>query len=68
MSRIHDALRKAAKEKTSQVLVGERLDVGPVGVDIPQSILSAGQVAEQARSTRPSEAGNSRRFDDLIQW
>jgi len=67
MSRIHDALRKAAKEKTSQVLVGERLDVGPVGVDIPQSILSAGQVAEQARSTRPSEAGHFLRFDDLIQ-
>jgi len=68
MSRIHDALRKAAKEKPSQVLVGERLDVGPVGVDIPQSILSAGQVAEQARSTRPSEAGHFLRFDDLIQW
>ncbi len=49
------------------MLVGERLDVGPVGVDIPQSILSTGQVAEQARGTRPSEAGHFLRFDDLIQ-
>ena len=68
MSRIHDALRKAAEEKTSQVLVREHPVVGPVGVDIPQSILTAGQVAERASSTRPSEAGHFLRFDDLIQW
>ena len=68
MSRIHDALRKAAKEKTSQVTVEERTDVVPVDVDIPQSILTAGQVAEQARSTRPSEAGHFLRFDDLLKW
>ena len=68
MSRIHDALRKAAEEKTSQVLVREHPVVGPVGVDIPQSILTAGQVAERASSTRPSEAGHFLRFDHLIQW
>jgi capsular exopolysaccharide synthesis family protein len=68
MSRIHDALKKAAKEKTSQVLAVERVDVAPIGVDIPQSILSAGQVAEQVRSIRPSEVGHFLRFDDLIKW
>jgi capsular exopolysaccharide synthesis family protein len=68
MSRIHDALKKAAKEKTSHVLAVERVDVAPIGVDIPQSILSAGQVAEQVRSIRPSEVGHFLRFDDLIKW
>jgi capsular exopolysaccharide synthesis family protein len=68
MSRIHDALKKAAKERTLQVSVRERADVAPVGVDIPQSILTAGQVAEQARSTRSSESGHFLRFDDLIKW
>jgi capsular exopolysaccharide synthesis family protein len=68
MSRIHDALKKASKEKTSQVLAVERVDVAPIGVDIPQSILSAGQVAEQVRSIRPSEVGHFLRFDDLIKW
>jgi len=68
MSRIHDALKKAAKEKTSQVTVQERTDVVPVGVNIPGSILTAGQVAERAHSTRPSEAGHFLRFDDLVKW
>jgi protein-tyrosine kinase len=68
MSRIHDALKKAAKEKTSQVRVQERTDVALVGVEIPESILTAGQVAERARSTRPSDAGHFLRFDDLIKW
>jgi capsular exopolysaccharide synthesis family protein len=68
MSRIHDALKKAAKEKTSQVTVQERTDVALVGVNIPGSILTAGQVAERAHSTRPSEAGHFLRFDDLIKW
>ncbi len=68
MSRIHDALIRAAKEKTSSVATRERIDVAPVGVDIPHSILTAGEVAEQARITRPSEAGHFLRFDDLIKW
>src|SRR6266404_4436490 len=34
MSRIHDALKKAAKEKTSQVLAVERADVHTNGSDI----------------------------------
>jgi len=68
MSRIHDALKKAAKEKTSQVTVQERADVVPVGVNIPGSILTAGQVAERAHSTRPSEARHFLRFDDLVKW
>ena len=68
MSRIHDALKKAAKEKASQVLVGERPDVAAVAVDIPRSILIARQVAEQMPSNRPSEVGPFLRFDDLAKW
>jgi len=68
MSRIHDALKKAAEGKASQVPLGERADIVPVGVDIPQSILTAGQAAEQARRIRPSEIAHFLRFDDLIKW
>ncbi len=68
MSRIHDALKKAEKEKASQVSVGERPDAAAVAVDIPRSILAASQAAEQPRYTRPSEAGPFLRFDDLAKW
>ncbi len=68
MSRIHDALKKAAKEKASQVSVGERPDVAAVAVDIPRSILISSQVAEQMRSNRPSEVAPFLRFDDLAKW
>jgi protein-tyrosine kinase len=68
MSRIHDALKKAAKEKASQVSVVERLDVAAIAVDIPRSSLTASQVAEQPHYTRPSEAGPFLRFDELAKW
>jgi capsular exopolysaccharide synthesis family protein len=68
MSRIHDALKKAAKEKASQVSVVERPEVAAIAADIPRSILTASQVAEQPRYTRPSEAGSFLRFDDLAKW
>jgi len=68
MSRIHEALKKAAQEKTAHVAAGERADVAAATVGIHGSVLSMPHGPEPTvRETWTSEGGGvSPRFDDLM--
>jgi protein-tyrosine kinase len=67
MSRIHEALKKAAQEKTSQLSGRERLDVAPVAVDIPEAVMPPSKPAEGALEGPWAPAmGPFFRFEDLV--
>ncbi len=58
MSRIHEALKKAAQEKTAHLAAGERADVAAATVDIHGSVLSMPHGPEPTvRETWTSEGG-----------
>ena len=67
MSRIHEALKKAAQEKTSQLSGRERLDVAPVAADIREAVMPASRLAEGTlQGTWAPAIGPFFRFEDLV--
>jgi len=69
MSRIHEALQKAAQEKTAQQAAGRQPDLETVTEDIPKSVLpTIHGSAATVRGTRGFEGGQSLRFEDLTKW
>jgi len=67
MSRIHEALKKAAQEKSSQAAAGTVLDLEDVAVDLVSPSDVTRQLAEPAaRNTSTSESSSFRSFDNLL--
>jgi protein-tyrosine kinase len=70
MSRIHEALKKAEREKAAQLPVTERSTVAPARVagdgDVP-IFTSSRLVAETPQDSRVTESGVILRFEDLVQ-
>jgi capsular exopolysaccharide synthesis family protein len=67
MSRIHEALKKAAQEKSSQAAAGTVLDLEDVAVDLVSPSDVTRQIAEPtARNTSTSESSSFRSFDNLL--
>jgi len=67
MSRIHEALKKAAQEKTSQLSGRERPDMALVAVAISETVMPVSQPTERApRGTCAPPAGTLFRFEDLV--
>ena len=67
MSRIHEALKKAAQEKTLRLSGEERLDMSPVAVDISEAVTPASQPKERAlQGAWAAPADSLYRFEDLV--
>jgi capsular exopolysaccharide synthesis family protein len=67
MSRIHEALKKAAQERPSHVSTGAAPDVADVAADFESPSGDKMQVSEPtARSARASEGSSFLGFDDLL--
>ena len=67
MSRIHEALKKAAQEKTSQLSGRKRPDVASLAVDIPEAVMPASQlVGGTLQGTWAPKVGPFFRFEDLV--
>ena len=67
MSRIHEALKKAAQEKALQLSGRERLEVAPVAVDIREAVMPAIKPAEgDLHGTWTEAASPFFRFEDLV--
>ncbi len=67
MSRIHEALKKAAQERSSQVAAGTVPDLADVAAGFESPFGNKMQVGESAvRSARVSEGSSFLDFDDLL--
>jgi capsular exopolysaccharide synthesis family protein len=67
MSRIHEALKKAAQERSSQLSAGVAPDLVGIAADVNRSVVSATTVPEtMVGDIRDSEAIPFLRFEDLV--
>jgi protein-tyrosine kinase len=64
MSRIHEALKKAAEERSSQVSTGAAPDLADIAADLHRPAVSAAE--RPAEGTRTSVAVPFLRFEDLV--
>lgn len=67
MSRIHEALKRASQERSSQLSVGKGADLAAITPDVDGPVMSASQETRPTfRGVRESEVGPILRFDDLV--
>jgi protein-tyrosine kinase len=67
MSRIHEALKKAAQERSSQIATGVQPDLADVGAEVHRSTVAETHTAERiASSIRGSDGVPYLRFEDLV--
>lgn len=66
MSRIHEALKKAAQERTAQLSATERSNLAAVSADIHRSVLPSPAADRSIHSGVASETGQFLCFDELV--
>lgn len=67
MSRIHEALRKAAEERSARTLASSQADIVDVATDVQRTPVKTAELPEhEQRSVIPTEEVACRTFEDLI--